>query len=345
MSDKEAPIGSGGQKPALPKRVFVTGANGFIGRAVMTRYRGLGAEVCGVDVNADAAWDVVAGDIAEAGPWQAHARGADLVVNTAAVVSNTAPRELYWRISVNGVRKVLDAAVAAGARRFVQISSCAAFGKQFPPNVEETYPVAAATGRNYDDAKGGSEHPALAAHAAGEIACTIIRPGDVYGPGSRPWVLIPLQTIATSSAFLLPAHGKGILSPIYIDDLVDGIVLAAGSSVAAGHIFSLTGGRGVTCEEYFSYHWRWAGKSGRPRSYSTEIVRRLATVAGFVRRAIGQKSEAGPEALALLTKPGTFSIEKARRMLGYEPKVSLDEGMQRTEAWLRQTGRLPVSQN
>ncbi len=87
MSDREAPRGSGGQKPALPKRVFVTGANGFIGRAVMTRYRSLGAEVCGVDVNADAAWDVVAGDIAEAGPWQAHARGADLVVNTAAVVS------------------------------------------------------------------------------------------------------------------------------------------------------------------------------------------------------------------------------------------------------------------
>ena len=132
--------------PALPRLVFVTGANGFIGRTLMERYRGLGAEVCGVDMNADAAWNVIAGDIAEAGAWQAHAGGADLVVNTAAVVSNTAPRELYWRISVNGVRKALDAAVAGGARRFVQISSCAAFGKQFPPDVEETYPVAAATG-------------------------------------------------------------------------------------------------------------------------------------------------------------------------------------------------------
>jgi nucleoside-diphosphate-sugar epimerase len=343
MSEGQAPIGSDGQKPDLPKRVFVTGANGFIGRALMKRYRGLGAEVCGVDMTADAAWDVVAGDIAESGSWQRHTHGADLVVNTAAVVSNTAPRELYWRISVNGVRKVLDAAVATGAKRFVQISSCAAFGKQFPADVAETYPVAAATGRNYDDAKGGSEHPALAAHAAGEMACTIIRPGDVYGPGSRPWVLIPLETIATSSAFLLPAHGKGILSPIFIDDLVDGIVLAAGSSAAAGHIFSLTGGRGVTCEEYFAYHWRWAGKTGKPRSFSTATVTRLATLAGVVRRALGHKSEAGPEALALLTKPGTFSIEKARRMLGYVPKVSLEEGMRRTEAWLRETGRLPVS--
>lgn len=346
MTNEAAPIGSGGQRPSLPERVFVTGANGFIGRAVMTRYRNLGVAVCGVDVNADAQWNVVAGDIADAGPWQSHARGADLVVNTAAVVSNTAPRELYWRISVNGVRKALDAAVAAGARRFVQISSCAAFGKQFPPDVEETYPVAAATGRNYDDAKGGSEHPALAAHAAGEIACTIIRPGDVYGPGSRPWILIPLETIATTRAFVLPAFGKGVLSPIYIDDLVDGIVLGAGLDVAAGQIFSLTGGHGVTCEEYFSYHWRWAGKDGKsakPPSYSTATVTRLATLAGIVRKLLGQKSEAGPEALALLSKPGTFSIEKARRMLGYEPRVSLDEGMRRTEAWLRETGRLPVS--
>jgi nucleoside-diphosphate-sugar epimerase len=120
-------------------------------------------------------------------------------------------------------------------------------------------------------------------------------------------------------------------------------VLAAGSSTAAGHIFSLTGGRGVTCEEYFSYHWRWAGKTGKPRSYSTATVTRLAQLASVIRRALGQKSEAGPEALALLSKPGTFSIEKARRTLGYEPKISLEEGMRRTEAWLYQTGRLPVS--
>jgi nucleoside-diphosphate-sugar epimerase len=256
------------------------------------------------------------------------------------VVSNTAPRELYWRISVNGVRKVLDAAVAGGAKRFVQISSCAAFGKQFPPDVDETYPVAAATGRNYDDAKGGSEHPALAAHAAGEIACTIIRPGDVYGPGSRPWVLIPLDAIA-KGRFMLPAHGRGVLSPIYIDDLVDGIVLAAATDSAAGQIFTLTGGVGVACADYFAHHWRWAGKPGRPRAYATETVARLARFAAIAGRLLGQKSEAGPEALALLTKPGTFSIAKARRMLGYEPKVDLTEGMRRTEAWLRETGRIP----
>jgi nucleoside-diphosphate-sugar epimerase len=332
------PIGSAGQTPVLPKRVFVTGANGFIGRALMERYRALDVEARGMDAQPDPAWNVVAGDVAESGTWQAHAAGCDLVINTAAVVSNTALQESYWRISVNGVRRALDAAVAGGAHRFLQVSSCAAFGKKYPPNVDETFPVAAATGRNYDDAKGGSEHPALAAHAAGEIACTIVRPGDVYGPGSRPWVLIPLESIASGS-FLLPARGKGTMSPVYIDDLVDGIVLAAGQERGAGQIFTLTGGVGVTCEEFFAYHWRWAGKRGRPRAYSTATVARLARAAGLVRRLQGRTSEVGTEALAVLTKPGTFSIDKARRLLGYEPRIGLAEGMRRTETWLRATGR------
>ena len=56
-----APVGPAGQRPALPARVFVTGANGFIGRAVLARYRALGAQVRGVDVRADPAWDVVPG--------------------------------------------------------------------------------------------------------------------------------------------------------------------------------------------------------------------------------------------------------------------------------------------
>ena len=302
MSTHDIPIGSHEQAPSLPKQVFVTGANGFIGRALAKRYRDLGVHVRGVDITADVEWNVVAGNIAETGAWQAHARGSDLVINTAAVVSNMAPRELYWRVSVNGVRKALDAAVAAGAMRFVQISSCAAFGKRFPPNVEETYPVAAATGRNYDDAKGGGEHPALAAHAAGEIACTVVRPGDVYGPGSRPWVLIPLAAIA-SGTFLLPAHGKGILSPIYIDDLVDGIVRLMASGLED------------------------AVNIGRPEYVSVDgLVGMIASAAG---KTIRMKHIPGPVGV----HARGFTNDRIRST-GWESKFSLRDGIGRTYPWI-----------
>jgi nucleoside-diphosphate-sugar epimerase len=332
---RPAPIGAAGQRPALPARVFVTGANGFIGRALLARYRGLGAQVRGVDVRADPAWDVVAGDVGEAGAWQEHAQGCDLVVNAAAVVSNVAAPELYRRITVGGVRRALDAAVAGGARRFLHVSSCGAYGWHRPPDADERTPITVLSGNAYQDAKAASEHPALAAHAAGEIACTIVRPSDVYGPGSRPWVLIPLEMMRRG-LFFLPAHGQGVFAPVYVDDLVDGIVLAAGLDAGAGQIFNLLGVAPVRAAEFFAHHRRWAGRSGPPRSFSTPTALRIAGLVARASRLAGRPTEASRESMLMLSKEHVPSMEKARRLLGYAPRVDLAEGMRRTEAWLRE---------
>ena len=77
-------------KVVPPRRVFITGANGFIGRALAQRYRHLGAEVCGVDFTADAQWNVVVGDVREPGQWRDQLSGVDLVIHAAAVVSMVA---------------------------------------------------------------------------------------------------------------------------------------------------------------------------------------------------------------------------------------------------------------
>ena len=102
----------------VPRRVFVTGANGFIGRALLRRYRELGVAVCGMDVRADPDWDVVAGDLGAPGAWQAQARGCDLVVNTAAVVSNVArrPRSIAASASAACARSSTPPSPAARAR-------------------------------------------------------------------------------------------------------------------------------------------------------------------------------------------------------------------------------------
>lgn len=339
MNTRPSPTGPTGHAPTLARDVFVTGANGFIGRALMKRYRELGSRVRGMDVRADPEWDVVAGDIGEAGSWQRHARGCDLVINTAAVVSNSAPPELYRRITVGGVRQAIDAAVAGGAGRFLHISSCGAYGWHHPADAAETCPITTLSGNSYQDAKAASEHPALAAHACGEMSCTIVRPGDVYGAGSRPWVLIPLDLIR-KGMFLLPAHGRGVFSPIYIDDLADGIALAASLDAGAGQIFNLTGGQGVASAEFFSHHMRWAGKSGPPRSFSTGTAIRVAELVRWGSKLVGKPTEANRQSMLMLSKAESFSIDKARRLLGYEPKVDLAEGMRRTEQQLRAQGLL-----
>jgi nucleoside-diphosphate-sugar epimerase len=317
-----------------PKRVFVTGALGSIGRAIADRYRELGAEVTGVDLRADRRLGVVAADLAEAGRWQERARGADLVVHTAAAVSFTGAD--LWRSNVLATRNAVAAAAAAGAR-LLHFSSVTVFSFDFPDGADESHPVRP-SGVPYADTKIASEQVVLQAHAAGEVEGTIVRPGDVYGPGARAWTVIPVEEIK-ARRLLLPAMGRGIFSPLFIDNLVDGVILAAASTSTTGRIYILTDGAGVETREFFGHYHRMLER-GRPWVAPTPVARGLARIAAAVARASGSDSEVGPTAVDYLCRPGTYSIARAREELGYEPAVDLEEGMRRTRDWLAAAGLL-----
>jgi nucleoside-diphosphate-sugar epimerase len=317
--------------------VFLTGALGFIGRAIADRYASEGWEVRGVDLTAEPQRGVVAGDVTQPGPWQDHASGCEVFIHLAARIGSGGTHDEYWPIQVAATRHAIDAAVRGGARRFVHTSSIVTFGNDFPDGVDETHPVRP-TGMPYTDTKIASEQVTLAAHATGEIPCTIIRPGDVYGPRSRPWVVMILEAIKRRQ-FLLPAHGRGIFSPAYVDNLVDGYVLAASLPGEEGQIFTITDGIGVETREFFAHHHRWLGAKG-PRTASTPVALALAGAASGALRLAGRETEVTPNAVRYLARPGTYSIEKARTMLGYEPAVGLEEGLERSRAWAEAEGLL-----
>ncbi len=315
-------------------RVFVTGANGFIGGAVAERFAAAGAQVAGVDFSADPSRAVLAGDVAERGAWQDAFAGADIVVHTAAIVSNAYDGDESWRINVLGTRHVVEAAATAGVPRLVHLSSVRAFSDLgFPDGVTEDHPVRP-DGNPYVDTKIASEQVVLQAHAAGEIEAAVVRPGDVYGPGSRPWTVLPLEIIR-SNRFILPARGRGIFSPVYIDDLVTGLTLAAEHPAAAGHVFTMGPARGVPAKEFFGHYFRMLGKRG-PLCLPTPVAVAAASLAGTAERLRGNRTEINATSMRYLARPGGYSIDKARRLLGYEPQVDLAEGMRRTESWLRE---------
>lgn len=320
------------------RQVFITGALGFVGRALAARYRTLGAEVRGMDVQSDALAHVAAGDVTRPEEWLPHLEASDLLIHTAAVVTNNVPRAEAWRVNVLGTRRVLDAAKQAGVKRFVQISSLAAMRYNTEDGADETAALLP-TGNPYVDTKIAGEHAVLATHAAGEIACTIIRPADIYGPGSRPWTIVPFQMIK-KGLFFLPAQGQGIFRAIYIDDLVDGIMRAAEKEQACGQIFILGGQAAVTCDEFFGSYYRMLGKGEHPPHFSTKTAIVLAEVGRVLFTLAGRPTEMGRGAMEMLSKKNTVSNSKAKRLLGWEPKVDLKEGMRRTEAWLRAQGML-----
>jgi nucleoside-diphosphate-sugar epimerase len=137
--------------------------------------------------------------------------------------------------------------------------------------------------------------------------------------------------------FVLPPGG--IFSPVHIDNLVDGIALAAAKPEGAGQVFTITDGAGVPNEEFFGHYFRMLGRSG-PRTLPRRALTAVSWGVDRATRALGQENEMNPGAVHYLARSGTYSIEKARRVLGYEPRVGLEEGMRRTEAWLREQGML-----
>lgn len=339
MTSDANPTGSSGQIPKVPRSVFITGANGFIGQALARRYRALGCDVRGMDIQADEALNVVAGELTQSETWASHAQGCELFIHTAAVVSLSAEWDLYRAVSIDGTRRALDVAIAAGAKRFVHFSSIAAMGADYQPGADERASVVVGEAYRYGVCKGASEHVVLAAHAAGEMECTIIRPGDVYGPGSRAWIIEPLK-MARAGQFILPDQGKGRFTPVYIDDLLDGVMLAAGLPEGAGHIFILTGEGSVSCKDFFSYHWAWAGKDKRIPTLPLKATLALTQGLWKLNRLLKKPGEVTPDAMYMFSRQGGYSIAKAKDRLGYAPKVDLKTGMQRSEAWLREIGEL-----
>ncbi|MCH9718415.1 MAG: NAD(P)-dependent oxidoreductase [Actinomycetia bacterium] len=317
-----------------PETVVITGAGGFIARHLQDSLTAAGVEVRGIDLIPDPERGIRQGSTLAPEQWRDALIGADAVIHTAATVSNVASLTQTWTVNVLGTDRVMRAAADAGVGHFVHLSSIAAFGEDFPDGVTEDYP-ARMTGHPYADSKVNGEAHVLAAHAAGVIDCTIIRPGDVYGPGSRPWVVIPIELIKKKQA-ILPEGGRGIFSPTYVDNLVSGIELTLAQPESRGQIFTISDGVGVTCLDYFR---RLADLvNGTVRTVPTPVARLLARSIGSITRGLGRDSELGDASLGMLLRRGTYSIGKAQSMLGYDPIIDLDEGIRRVDAWLDNEG-------
>lgn len=193
-----------------PSRVLITGANGFIGNSLMRHYQQQGTEVVGVDLRGDGG-AIVEGDIGNPESIAELLEQCDVIIHTAALVSNAISDADMWRVNVQATANLIAAAKKYNVRRFVQLSSIVAYGNSAVGELNEDHPVHA-DGGSYVLTKLASEHAVLAAHAKGNIEIVIIRPGDVYGPGSRPWLILPLEAILKGQ-FMLPEKGEGFFRP------------------------------------------------------------------------------------------------------------------------------------
>ncbi|MBM3131035.1 MAG: NAD-dependent epimerase/dehydratase family protein [Chloroflexi bacterium] len=324
------------------KKILITGAAGFIGGRLAERLRAEeGARVRGLvrSVGTFNKTSLQIGDIVDPDTTRRAVENCDVVIHCAAMQSGRAPLDEYRRVNVGGTLNLLRAARDVNAARFIHLSTINVHGMPPPRDAHADSPLVGAqfncarTSDFYSISKAEGERAAWQFARENKIALTVIRPGCTYGPGSNAWTLTPLARIRRNRPVLI-GGGNGICNAIYIDNLVDLILLALKNDVAIGHAFIGAEGRGVTWREFYGAYARMLGGKrlfGMPRLVALALTLPFELLA----RVDGYPPRLARSSVEFYSHRVVFDAEKTKRLLGYAPRVSFDEGMKRTEEWLR----------
>jgi len=327
--------------PAHESPVVVTGAAGFIGGRVAQRLVQSGTPVVAMDLPgrrfdhlSGAGLQVREADVTDAEALRRVLAGLRpaAVVHCAALMGGWGEPSEYHRVNVGGTRTVCEWAVGAGATRFVYISSVSVYGMPPIVGIDETTPVRH-IGLPYGDSKIEAEALVRRAHQAG-LPSIILRPGDVFGPRAGEWV-VKLVDSMRAGRMILIAGGAGLINVTYVDNLVDAIEAALRRPEAPGRDYIITDGAPVTWKKYL-HALAQAAACPPPRFSLPSALAWPAVIAlEAAGRIVGKRPPLSRMGLRLLTARCTYSIERARRELDWQPRVAFGTAMEEIAAWLR----------
>lgn len=333
---------------------LVTGATGFIGghlaRALLRRgdvVRALVRDEAARPVAecarklGEAGIQLVTGDLTDTHSLRSAVAGAECVYHCAALVGDWLdPREVR-RVNVEGTRSLLAACVEAGVRRTVYVSSLAVLGSIHHFGTDESAPYRY-TGDAYSDSKIDSERIVQEFAARGELRAVILRPGYVYGPGDRHVLPRLLENLACGR-FTYTGDGSKQLNNLYIEDLEQAAFLAERAPHAAGQAYNLTDGSRTSLREFVTFITGYLGLPAPKRHIRPAVA--WAACYGLEALARITRAKAPPllnrSRMKFLYLNQHYSIEKARRELGYTPRFTYREGLPPTLDWFREAGLLP----
>ena len=186
--------------------------------------------------------------------------------------------------------------------------------------------------------KAEAEARALAFHRERGVPVVVVRPGAIYGPGERR--LLKLFRAIARGRYAIVGSGRAFYHPVYIDDLLEGYLLALERPEAVGEAFIVAGPRYVSQRELADVVARHTGGRVLPFHVPAAPLRWAGALVEAVCVPLGLEPPLHRRRVEFWTKSRAFSIEKARRVLGYAPKVDLDEGVARTARAYREAGWL-----
>jgi len=329
-------------------KILVTGGTGFIGSRLAMRcvedgheVYVLGREDAG-DVEiatraslADQGIEVIVGSVTDRDRMFEITRDMNIVFHLAAAQHEmNVPDEVFRSVNVEGTRNMLDASIESGVQRFVHGSSIGVYDRDVSSIVDESTPVRPDNIYGITKAEGET----TVREYFDQLSCAIIRISETYGPGDRR--LLKLFRGINKGMFFVIGNGKNIHQLVYVDDLVDGLLLAATHPAAPGETFVLAGDERLSTNDMVEAIANAVGVQQKHWRAPLWPFMLLATIMETMLRPLGIQPPLHRRRMDFFTKSFRISTTKASNILGFHCKTSFSEGTRETAKWYQENGLL-----
>lgn len=313
-------------------KLFITGASGFIGGALVQALAGEHALVAMARSEAAARKVEALGaravrcDLADVSA--AHLAGCEAVIHAAAFTKEWGTRAEFWAATVHGTQRLLAAARAAGVKRFLHISTEAVlFTGQDLKDIDETYPLPRRSRFLYSESKLEAEKAVVAANVPGVFETVVVRPRLVWGPGDVTVLPVLVEQVRTGK-FVWIDHGRNRTSTTHIANLVAGVRCALERG-RGGEVYFLTDGEVHSYKDFLTAYLATQGVTVADKSLPKWLVRSASVLIEAAWRLLRRTDTPPLTRLVAYMLSSDFTIRhnKATRELGYRPVISVAEGM------------------
>lgn len=324
----------------MGKTVFVTGGSGFTGghlcRILVARgykVKALARQSSKVHQLKKLGVEIVTGDLSNLENQNGAFNDVDIVFHVAAAFRQEGiSKEQFWKVNVNGTRALLEAAKKSNVERFVHCSTVGVQGEIDNPPAKESDPYK--PGDHYQESKMEGELLALKFFKESGLKGVVVRPVGIYGPGDTRF--LKLFKFINNGKFRMIGKGDVLYHLTFVEDLVDGIILAGENEAAIGNTYTIGGEEYLTLKELVASIAKILDKSVAKRNLPLKPVYWASVVCEIICRPLGIEPPLYRRRLDFFTKDRAFDISRAKADLGYMPKISLKQGLTITADWYKE---------
>ncbi|GAB0102868.1 NAD-dependent epimerase/dehydratase family protein [Nocardia sp. JMUB6875] len=336
-------------------KALVTGASGFLGGALVRRLvKDTDHEVSILVRRTSNLRDLepvldrverVVGDLSDPESLDRAVAGVDVVFHSAARVDERGTREVFWAENTAATARLLAAARAGGARRFVFISSPSALmdrdgGDQI--DIDESVPYPTRYLNYYCETKAAAERLVLKADAPG-FTTVALRPRAIWGAGDRSGPIVRLLERAAAGTLPDLSSGREVYASLcHVDNIVEAAILAAASENVGGKPYFIADAERTNVWRFLGQVAEDLGYARPTRKLDPRVVDLVVSIIENLRRVPYLANHWTPPlsrySVAVMTRSGTYDTSAATRDFGYHPVMDRETGMAELKSWIRDSG-------